>query len=262
MIRAKVGFIDHTWKSSRGSTKNLNLNSFNIGMLAHTTSSSSSSSFNYQLQRLYSTRNKNPFEDQVELWNQFADYYNKSVKRNQPEVGVEISLDDELSHLDRETNLPKQVDISDKEIKQEARVARASGYIQLNQKAFEALVTNKLKKGNALIVAQLAGIQASKQTAHLIPLCHQLLLDVCEVSLRADEPTRQVRCEAMCKASASSKTGVEMEALTACSVALLTVYDMCKAVQKDAVICDIRLESKSGGKSNFKRDDTIPRDKI
>lgn len=161
----------------------------------------------------------------------------------------------ELTHIDHETNLPRQVDISEKMVKSEPRVACASGYIQLNADAFNSLVENRLKKGNALIVAQLAGIQASKQTANLIPLCHQLLLDMCQVNLTADEKSLRVVCEAVCKTSAS-KTGVEMEALTACSVALLTVYDMCKAVQKDAVINDIKLEYKSGGKSYFKRDKT------
>lgn len=111
---------------------------------------------------------------------------------------------------------------------------------------------NKLKKGNALLVSQIAGIQASKLTANLIPLCHQIQLDVCDVNFYPNAETYRIRCEAVCKTS-TSKTGVEMEALTSCSIALLTIYDMCKAVQKDAVIGEIKLEYKYGGKSDFRR---------
>lgn len=194
--------------------------------------------------RSYST--KNPFEEEQSLWKSFADYVKKDT-----EGQMENKLN-ELTHIDANTNLPKQVDISEKGI-MTTRVACASGYIQLNETAYSALVENRLKKGNALIVAQLAGIQASKHTATLIPLCHQLQLDVCDVKFETDDVLFRVRCEAVCKTSVS-KTGVEMEALTACSVALLTVYDMCKAVQKDATINDVRLEYKFGGKSDFKRD--------
>ncbi len=147
------------------------------------------------------------------------------------------------------------MDISEKEGPSEVkpvRVACASGYIQLNELTFSALSQNKLKKGNALVVAQIAGIQASKLTSNLIPLCHQIQLDVCEVKFQMDTSRRRVRCEAICKTSVS-KTGVEMEALTACSIALLTLYDMCKAVQKDAVIGEVKLDYKYGGKSNFNR---------
>ena len=151
-----------------------------------------------------------------------------------------------------ETNQPKQVDISDKTTSNisNKRIACAIGYIQLNPDAFKALVENKLRKGNALIVAQIAGIQASKVTHNLIPLCHQLLLDVCDVNFIANNKLNRIECEAICKTS-NSKTGVEMEALTACSISLLTIYDMIKAVQKDAFIGDIRLKYKYGGKSDY-----------
>lgn len=172
-------------------------------------------------------------------------YFNKNMADQTGEKQEET-----LTHIDQETNLPKQVDVSEK--LESIRVATASGFIQLDQKAYDALSSNSLKKGNALVVAQLAGIQASKQTANLIPLCHQVQLDVCKVDFRLDAQKRRVICETMCKTS-TSKTGVEMEALTACSLALLTIYDMCKAVQKDAIISEIKLESKSGGKSDFTR---------
>jgi molybdenum cofactor biosynthesis protein MoaC len=213
-----------------------------------------------QTKRLYSSDEKkengrgesNLFESEQKLWNDFLKYNQR--QQNEPDAP---SLTAQLTHIDNETNLPKQVDISSKRPKKpdeehRVRVACASGYIQLSKQTFQALAENKLKKGNALIVAQLAGIQASKQTAQLIPLCHQLLLDVCEVTFKLNEVDFQVKCEATCKTS-SSHTGVEMEALTACSVALLTIYDMCKAIQKDAYINEIKLEYKYGGKSDFKR---------
>ena len=200
----------------------------------------------HQSVRFYSNRS---YDEQSDLWNQFKDYYKeKTAKTNQN------TLSSLFTHLDEKTSLPKQVDISEKKQPESKsiRVACASGYIQLNKETFDALVENKLKKGNALIVAQIAGIQASKQTQNLIPLCHQILLDVCDVNFILDKENNRIKCEAICKTSVS-KTGVEMEALTSCSVALLTIYDMCKALQKDAVINDIKLEYKYGGKSDYKR---------
>lgn len=152
-----------------------------------------------------------------------------------------------LTHLDSQTNKPKQVDISNKSI-DKPRIACASGYIQLNEKSYDLLVNNKLAKGNALLVAQIAGIQSSKQTHLLIPLCHSIGLDYCDIKFSTNDTKLQIKCESICKTS-NSKTGVEMEALTACSIALLTIYDMIKAVQKDASINDIKLEYKYGGKS-------------
>jgi cyclic pyranopterin monophosphate synthase len=97
-------------------------------------------------------------------------------------------------------------------------------------------------------VAQIAGIQSSKQTHLLIPLCHSLSLDYCDIKFITDDIKLQVKCESICKIS-NFKTGVEMEALTSCSIALLTIYDMIKAVQKDATINNIKLDYKYGGKS-------------
>jgi cyclic pyranopterin phosphate synthase len=196
--------------------------------------------------RFYSNES-NSYSEQEALWKQFTQYLEKT---NNHAAQNETINDNTLTHLDQVTNLPKQVDISIKPSRS-VRVACATGYIQLDENTFNALVENKLKKGNALIVAQLAGIQASKQTAMLIPLCHQLQLDVCEVKFVTDRENLQIKCEAICKTV--GKTGVEMEALTACSVALLTIYDMCKAMQKDASINNVRLEYKTGGKSDFKR---------
>lgn len=197
----------------------------------------------------------NPFQEEIKQWNEFATYYDKTLKsqmEKQESNAIDVnSIGSEFTHFDNQTNRPKQVDISEKQASN-VRVACASGYIQLNEYTYNALVQNKLKKGNALTVSQLAGIQASKHTAHLIPLCHQILLDVCDVNFRTDDANKRIVCEAICKTSVS-KTGVEMEALTACSISLLTIYDMVKALQKDAIINEIKLDYKYGGKSDYNR---------
>lgn len=226
-------FNDRLKKISASFLTKLTRRSFNFGCCMQ-----------FNAVRFYSNNSQNPFEEQQALWKQYSDYLSKRKEE-------EANKLNELTHIDRDTNQPRQIDVSAKQTTN--RVACASGYIQLNKTAFDALCENRLKKGNALIVAQLAGIQASKHTSMLVPLCHQIMLDMCEVNFETDINRYRVICKAICKTS-MSKTGVEMEALTACSVALLTVYDMCKAVQKDATINDIKLDYKSGGKSDFKRD--------
>ncbi|KAI8085267.1 Molybdopterin cofactor biosynthesis C domain-containing protein [Thamnidium elegans] len=129
------------------------------------------------------------------------------------------------------------------------REAKAVGRIVLPDHAYKLLKDNQVHsmKGNVLTVAQIAGIQAAKATSNLIPLCHPLLLGLIDVRLWLDDDKRSVECESVVQTS--GKTGVEMEALTATSVSLLTVYDMCKAATKEMVIQDIRVVSKTGGKS-------------
>ena len=127
------------------------------------------------------------------------------------------------------------------------REARAEAYIRMAPETLQMILSGQHHKGDVLATARIAGIQAAKRTWELIPLCHPLLLSKVEVSLTALPETNQVRIESLCKLS--GKTGVEMEALTAVSVAALTIYDMCKAVQKDMVIETVRLLEKSGGKS-------------
>ena len=133
--------------------------------------------------------------------------------------------------------------------KQTRRNARASGAILLGPEAFSRVAENSLKKGDVLTVAQIAGVLGAKQTPALIPLCHPLQLDNIEVDLSLDHELLAVKVEA--EVEVTGKTGVEMEALTAVSVALLTVYDMAKAVSKDMVITDIKLQFKTGGKSDY-----------
>ena len=127
------------------------------------------------------------------------------------------------------------------------REARAEAYIRMAPETLQMILSGQHHKGDVFATARIAGIQAAKRTWELIPLCHPLLLSKVEVSLTAFPKTNQVRIESLCKLS--GKTGVEMEALTAASVAALTIYDMCKAVQKDMVIETVRLLEKSGGKS-------------
>lgn len=127
------------------------------------------------------------------------------------------------------------------------REARAEAYIRMAPETLQMILSGQHHKGDVFATARIAGIQAAKRTWELIPLCHPLLLSKVEVSLTALPETNQVRIESLCKLS--GKTGVEMEALTAASVAVLTIYDMCKAVQKDMVIETVRLLEKSGGKS-------------
>lgn len=128
-----------------------------------------------------------------------------------------------------------------------ARFARAEGLIRMSAAALGAIRSNAVKKGDVLGVARLAGIQAAKRTADLIPLCHPLSLTDVQVNLTIDTKFTAIRVEA--SASTTAQTGVEMEALTAASVALLTVYDMAKSIDKGMVIERVRLLEKTGGKS-------------
>ncbi|MFT6819148.1 MAG: cyclic pyranopterin phosphate synthase [Myxococcota bacterium] len=149
-----------------------------------------------------------------------------------------------LTHLDEAGNA-RMVDVSDKDVT--ARSATAEGSIVLGPEALAAVVARRVKKGDVLAIAQLAGIQAAKRTADLVPLCHPLPLSGVTVTLSVDEGSSRVRCEATVRTI--WRTGVEMEALTSVSAALLTVYDMLKAVDKGMVIGPIQLVEKTGGRS-------------
>ncbi|GJH42499.1 cyclic pyranopterin monophosphate synthase MoaC [Pasteurella canis] len=137
------------------------------------------------------------------------------------------------------------VDVSTKQ--ETIREARAEALVTMSPETLAMIMTGQHHKGDVFATARIAGIQAAKRTWELIPLCHPLLLSKVEVTLTPLIKTHQVRIESLCKLT--GKTGVEMEALTAASVAALTIYDMCKAVQKDIVIEQVRLLEKSGGKS-------------
>ncbi len=137
----------------------------------------------------------------------------------------------------------KMVDVGEKPVS--VRTAVAAGRVLVNPETFALIRSGGMKKGDVLTVAQIAGVMGAKRTPELIPMCHPILLDGIDLELRLDEESCAVEIRAT--VSSAGRTGVEMEALTAVSTAALTVYDMCKAVQKDMVISDLRLLQKTGG---------------
>ena len=137
----------------------------------------------------------------------------------------------------------KMVDVGEKPVTR--RTAVAAGRVLVNDHTFDLIKTGGMKKGDVLTVAQIAGVMGAKRTPDIIPMCHPILMDGINLELSLDETRKSVEIQAT--VSCDGRTGVEMEALTAVSTAALTVYDMCKAVQKDMVITDVRLVSKTGG---------------
>lgn len=149
-----------------------------------------------------------------------------------------------FTHLDGEGNAI-MVDIGGKEITRRAAVA--VGRIRMSPACFEIVEQGRAKKGDVLGVARIAGIQGAKQAAGLIPLCHQIQLTSSKIEFSLHQETYEI--EAACTVACEGRTGAEMEALTGASIALLTIYDMCKAVDKQMVIGGIHLAEKQGGKS-------------
>ncbi len=149
-----------------------------------------------------------------------------------------------LTHLD-ESGKAQMVDVTEKSISQREAIAQAC--VTMRSETLQLILTGGHKKGDVFAVARIAGIQAAKKCAELIPLCHPLMLTSVKVAFQTDEELNQVLIVATCKLA--GQTGVEMEALTAASIAALTIYDMCKAVDKGMVIGPVRLLEKSGGKS-------------
>ncbi|MEL0658473.1 cyclic pyranopterin monophosphate synthase MoaC [Psychromonas arctica] len=137
------------------------------------------------------------------------------------------------------------VDVTAKEVT--VRQAIAEAYVDMSAETLALIVNGQHHKGDVFATARIAGIMAAKKTSDIIPLCHPLALTKVEVNITAEPEYNRVRIESLCKLS--GKTGVEMEALTAASVAALTIYDMCKAIQKDMVISSVKLLEKTGGKS-------------
>ncbi|MBQ1897560.1 MAG: cyclic pyranopterin monophosphate synthase MoaC [Ruminococcus sp.] len=148
----------------------------------------------------------------------------------------------ELSHIN-EQGRAKMVDVTDKA--ETFREAIAEGTVIVEPDTMELIKSGGIKKGDVLSVAQVAGIMAAKKTSDMIPMCHPLMLSGVDISFELTDAEIHIKATVRCKGS----TGVEMEALSAVSTAALTIYDMCKAVQRDITITDIRLMYKSGGKS-------------
>lgn len=160
-------------------------------------------------------------------------------------------MEKQLTHFDQKGNAV-MVDVSEKTETQ--RVAIASGKIKVNQAVYDAIVNQTVKKGDVLGVARVAGIMAAKKTWELIPMCHPLMLTKCSIDFNLDDENKVI--EAVCLVKVKGQTGVEMEALTGVNVALLTIYDMCKALDKGMVMSEIKLMEKQGGKSGrYKRED-------
>ena len=167
-------------------------------------------------------------------------------------IKQELQLAKDFTHFDTRGNAI-MVDVSEKETT--SRAAIAKGIISMNDQAIKAVLGGTAKKGDVLGVARIAGIMAAKRCAELIPLCHPLNFDKCTVDFSINEKKKEI--EASCTVKLSGKTGAEMEALTGTSIALLTIYDMCKALDRAMVIGDIKLMEKSGGKSGcFVRDES------
>jgi cyclic pyranopterin monophosphate synthase len=161
-----------------------------------------------------------------------------------------MTLDPSFSHLGPKG--ARMVDVSDKGVTSRGAVARAR--VRVGEKVAAAIAADEVAKGRVLDVARIAGIQAAKRTGELIPLCHPLALDLASVDLTVEGNVVHIRAEVRCTA----RTGVEMEALTAASVAALTVYDMCKSIDRGVVIEAVFLEEKWGGKSGpYRRQDVV-----
>lgn len=150
----------------------------------------------------------------------------------------------ELTHFTA-TGDAHMVDVGEKNIT--SREATVEGYISMQKETLALIVEGGHKKGDVLGIARVAGIMAAKKTSDLIPLCHPLMLSKVNIALTPDEATLRVYCRTT--VACSGQTGVEMEALTATQITLLTIYDMCKAVDRGMVINDVRLVEKKGGKS-------------
>ncbi len=150
----------------------------------------------------------------------------------------------DFTHLDKKGRV-RMVDVSKKDVTK--RIAIARGRVSMTRDTLEKITDNSVKKGNVFETARIAGIMAAKKTADLIPMCHPLAITHARIDFFPDLETNSILIEA--EASLAGRTGVEMEALTAVSVAALTIYDMCKSYDKGMIISDIHLRSKQGGKS-------------
>lgn len=158
----------------------------------------------------------------------------------------------DFTHFD-DQGRARMVNVGQKDVT--GRTAVAAGRVLLNRTTFDLIRSGGVKKGDVLTVAQIAGIMGAKRTPDLIPMCHPILIDGVDLQLHLDETRCSVEIQAVLRCN--GRTGVEMEALTAVSVAALTIYDMCKAVQRDMVIADIHLVRKTGGvHGDYQREET------
>lgn len=159
----------------------------------------------------------------------------------------------ELTHINKNGEAV-MVDVSDKAVTR--RTARSSGRIMMSEDAYRAVTEMTAPKGDVLAAARIAGIMAVKKTSDIIPLCHPLPVTKCEIEFVPEPETFSIK--AVCSAKTDGKTGIEMETLTGVSAALLTIYDMCKAIDRSMVITDICVDEKAGGKSGeYRREQNV-----
>jgi len=161
-----------------------------------------------------------------------------------------MTNENNFTHFDRHGNAT-MVDVSKKQ--PTSRSATAEGFIKMNEPCYKAVTQGNIKKGDVLSVARIAGIMAVKQTASIIPLCHTLLIEKASIDFKHDNDAKTIK--ATCTVKTTGVTGVEMEALTGVSATLLTIYDMCKAIDKSMEITGIKLKEKIGGKSDYNSND-------
>ena len=154
------------------------------------------------------------------------------------------NMNNELNHFDSKGNAI-MVDVTEKKVTQRQAIAR--GKIFVNKETYDRILQGNMAKGDVLAVARVAGIMATKKTSELIPMCHPLMLTKSQIDFEFNEEEKSITAISLVKLA--GQTGVEMEALTGVNVALLTIYDMCKAIDKNMVISDIHLVEKTGGKS-------------
>ncbi|MCY6958725.1 cyclic pyranopterin monophosphate synthase MoaC [Clostridium brassicae] len=150
----------------------------------------------------------------------------------------------ELTHINKEGRA-RMVDVSDKDKTKRVGIACASIYMK--KETLQRVKDGSIKKGDVLSVAQVGGIMGAKNTPSIIPMCHSIMLSGCDINFKFDE--ENLKIDIIAEAKTTGQTGVEMEALTAVSVAALTIYDMCKAIDREMVVSDIKLLKKTGGKS-------------
>ena len=168
----------------------------------------------------------------------------RSIILNRLEMHKEQNMSEEFTHFDSDGNA-FMVDVSGKDVTK--RMAIAQGTIRVSKEVMDAILGKKVKKGDVLTVAQVAGIMGTKRTSELIPMCHILNLTNAKVTFTIDQEEGTIT--AFCTVKTEGKTGVEMEALTGAAIACLTIYDMCKAIDKRMVIANMHLVEKDGGKS-------------
>ena len=182
------------------------------------------------IKRFLTTSSRLFYCDHSNYYTMYKDTYTEHAKK--------------FSHID-ENGKAKMVDVGDKNVTE--RTAKAKASVFVGNEVFELIKANNIKKGNVISVAEIAGIMGAKKTSDLIPLCHPLALT--KVNVQCSLEKYESKVEVLCEVKCISRTGVEMEALTGASIAALTIYDMCKAVNKSINISDVHLIQKTGGKS-------------